>query len=202
GGGMANRAFVSALATGDRGSGEASPRTVMRNFYVKPGFRPPPALEEEWVTSMLSTRTGDDYYPGTLIPSANWPGAAPGERGILNALSPKYVNLSDLAQIQSRPPILWLRGVHDAIVSDRSQLDLATLGAMGIVPGWPGAAIMPPQPMLVQTRAVLDAYAARGGTYHEILFEHSGHSPHLEEPERFGGVFVPFIEDAQHAVPG
>jgi hypothetical protein len=36
-----------------------------------------------------------------------------------------------------------------------------------------------------QTRAVLDRYAERGGAYREAVFEASGHSPHLEEPEPF-----------------
>ncbi|WP_286329360.1 hypothetical protein [Agromyces marinus] len=39
--------------------------------------------------------------------------------------------------------------------------------------------------MVAQTRAVLEAYAERGGAYREAVFEASGHSPLLEEPERF-----------------
>ncbi len=196
GAGMVNPLFVQALAAGERDDKPNSPRSTMLKYYVHPPFRPKAAIEEEWVTSMLSTRTGDDYYPGTHTRSASWPGTAPGTRGILNALSPKYVNLSGLVQIQPKPPILWLRGTHDAIVSDRSLFDIATLGEMGIVPGWPGAAILPSQPMVTQTRAVFDAYAANGGTYHEAVFQHSGHSPHLEEPKRFYTEFVPFVESA------
>ncbi|HEY8283518.1 MAG TPA: hypothetical protein VIJ28_03950 [Chloroflexota bacterium] len=45
-------------------------------------------------------------------------------------------------------------------------LDLATLGAMGIVPSWPGEEIMPPQPMLAQTRTVLDAWLIERGAGH------------------------------------
>jgi pimeloyl-ACP methyl ester carboxylesterase len=201
GGGMANRAFVDLLAAGERGADNPNtPRAVMLKFYVNPGFHPAPAIEEEWVTAMLSTRTGDEYYPGTTVPSPNWPGAAPGTRGILNALSAKYINLSGLVAIQPKPPILWIRGAHDAIVADRALLDIATLGAIGVVPGWPGATIMPPQPMVRQTRAVFDAYAVKGGRYREVVFSHSGHSPHLEEPTRFYEEFVPFIEAAQKKI--
>ena len=43
----------------------------------------------------------------------------------------------------------------------------------------------PPQPMVGQTRAVLDRYAAAGGRYREIVFAGRGHSPHVEDPRRF-----------------
>jgi pimeloyl-ACP methyl ester carboxylesterase len=39
--------------------------------------------------------------------------------------------------------------------------------------------------MIAQTRAVFDAYAANGGSYSEVVFEGAGHSPHLEDPQRF-----------------
>ena len=63
--------------------------------------------------------------------------------------------------------------------------DLAALGEMGVVPGWPGAAVAPPQPMLVQTRSVLDAYANNGGSYAEKVFPDCGHSPHIEDVPGF-----------------
>ena len=37
--------------------------------------------------------------------------------------------------------------------------------------------------MIGQTRAVLDAYAANGGSYREVALEDCGHSPHLEHPD-------------------
>jgi pimeloyl-ACP methyl ester carboxylesterase len=40
--------------------------------------------------------------------------------------------------------------------------------------------------MVSQTRAVLDAYAAAGGTYNEVVIADAGHSPHLEKPAEFG----------------
>jgi pimeloyl-ACP methyl ester carboxylesterase len=39
--------------------------------------------------------------------------------------------------------------------------------------------------MVGQTRAVLDRYAAAGGRYREIVFAGCGHSPHVEDPQRF-----------------
>jgi pimeloyl-ACP methyl ester carboxylesterase len=63
--------------------------------------------------------------------------------------------------------------------------DLAYLGQLGAIPGWPGAETHPPQPMIAQTRAVLEKYAAAGGTYDEVVFENTGHSPHIEAPSEF-----------------
>jgi hypothetical protein len=47
--------------------------------------------------------------------------------------------------------------------------------------------------MLAQTRVVLDAYAAAGGSYQETVYENSAHSPHLEEPDRFRADFVDVV---------
>lgn len=197
GGGTVNPTFVECLAAGDRGSNPSSPRTVLRSFYFGPDYVPPPTLEEDFVTSMLSTRVGEDYYPGDFVPSTNWPNVAPGTRGINNAMSPAYVNLSDITDIASKPSILWIRGAHDQIVSDRSLFDLPVLGEMGLVPGWPGVEEAPPQPMLSQTRAVFAAYAAGGGRYREEVFAHSGHSPHVEESERFRDLLVEFVQQEE-----
>ncbi|TDV44799.1 alpha/beta hydrolase [Actinophytocola oryzae] len=180
----ANPDFVRRLSEGDRTDADPfSPRNVMRTFYVKPPFVVPD--EDELVESMLSTVTGEDNYPGDGRESQTWPGAAPGTRGVLNTMAPNYFRLDDLHTVEPKPPILWLRGADDQIVSDTSMFDLAYLGQLGAIPGWPGAETHPPQPMVTQTRAVLDQYAAAGGTYEEVVIANSGHSPHLEAPAEF-----------------
>jgi pimeloyl-ACP methyl ester carboxylesterase len=86
------------------------------------------------------------------------------------------------------------------IVSDTSLFDLNHLGALGVIPGWPGADVAPAQPMIAQTRAVLDRYADNGGDYREAVFEECGHSPHLEHPERFVAELVVHVTgDAEAA---
>lgn len=184
GGGTANPDFVAALAAGDRGDDPGSARNVLRSFYVAD----PAGLgddEEMLVDSVLSTRTGDDNYPGDVVTSEAWPGVAPGTRGMNNAISPKYCDLSGFATSGTTAPVLWIRGDADAIVSDTSMFDLAHLGALGAVPGWPGPDSHPAQPMVAQMRAVLDAYAASGGSYREVVLPGIGHSPHLEDRETF-----------------
>ena len=84
-----------------------------------------------------------------------------------------------------KPPVLWIRGDADQIVSDTSVFDLAFLGSVGAVPGWPGDGVFPPQPMVTQTRSVLDRYAATGGAYREVVLPDVGHSPHVERPHEF-----------------
>ena len=195
GGGTANPEFVRRLAAGDRGAeSDTSPRTVLNAFYFKPPFRAPAAREEVFVSSLLSTKTGDGNYPGDAAPSANWPGVAPGTTGVNNALSSRYCDLSTFARIAPRPPVLWVRGADDQIVSDRSLFDFGTLGQLGAVPGWPGPAVFPPQPMIAQTRAVLDAYRERGGAYREEVFAGCGHSPHVEQPAAFRDLLHPFLD--------
>ncbi|WP_327005988.1 alpha/beta fold hydrolase [Dactylosporangium sp. NBC_01737] len=192
GGGSANPDFVRLLAAKDRGTDEqASPRNVMRAFYVAD----PSSFgddEELLLDTMLSTAVGEDNYPGTGSTSDNWPGVGPGDRGVLNTLSPRWLNLSGIVDLPVKPPITWIRGDQDAIVSDASFFDLAQLGKLGLVPGWPGEEACPPQPMIGQTRAVLTAY----GPYTEIVYEGCGHSPHVERAADFAAELAKVVASA------
>ena len=184
GAGSVNPEFVERLAGGDRtADSPTSPRQVLLAHYVKPPFVP--AEADIFVESMLSTRIGDDHYPGTSVQSSAWPGFAPGDRGVLNTMAPTYFRISSLAAVEPKPPVLWLRGSDDVIVSDTSLYDLAYLGSIGAVPGWPGADTWPAQPMVAQTRALLDGFAAAGGRYRETVIQDSGHGPHLDQPDQF-----------------
>ncbi|MEU4714779.1 alpha/beta hydrolase [Micromonospora purpureochromogenes] len=186
GAGSVNPDFVARLAAGDRSAdAPTSPRSVLRSSYVAD----PASLgedEELLLDSLLSTVTGDDNYPGTAGTSPHWPGTAPGARGVLNALAPAHFRLAaELVAVAVKPPVAWVRGDADVIVSDTSLFDLAYLGSLGMVPGWPGEQACPPQPMVGQTRAVLERYAAAGGTYREVVLPGCGHSPHVERPAEF-----------------
>jgi len=179
-----NPEFVKLLTEGVTTADDPmAPRSVFRAHYVKPPFVP--EREDAYVASMLTTRVGDAFYPGTQVPSESWPGVAPGETGILSAFNRVNFDASGIAEIDPKPPVLWIRGADDQIVSDTALFDLAYLGKIGAVPGWPGDEVCPPQPMLAQTRAVLDAYQADGGTYREVVIEDAGHSPYIDQPEAF-----------------
>jgi pimeloyl-ACP methyl ester carboxylesterase len=181
GGGTANPDFVQRIARGDRGDEQFSPRTVMNNFYFKPPFRPSPDREEMYLTSLLTTKVTPGNYPGDMTPSDNWPTVGPGTLGVNNALSPKYMNQGNFANISTKPPVLWMHGADDQIVSDTSLFDFGFLGQIGAVPGWPGAEVYPPQPMKTQVRTVLERYKTNGGEYHEVQLADCGHSPHIEK---------------------
>lgn len=188
-----NPEFVELLAQDERGTeNPMAPRNVLRQFYVKPPFIP--EREDALVESMLSLKIGDDWYPGDSVPSEHWPGAAPGEHGVVNAFSRKYFDASGIVQADPKPPILWIRGADDLVVSNNAMWDIAALGAMGAVPGWPGPDDCPPQPMLDQIRAVLEAYEARGGSYREEVVADAGHTPFIEKPEAFNEVFHAFLK--------
>lgn len=182
---------------GDSGADSPfSPRSVLRQLYVKPPFHLPPEREDVLVEQMLLMVMGDQYYPGDSVPSPNWPFTGPGVYGSNNALSPKYCDLRALGDVRGGPPVLWVRGADDQVVSDAAAVDPGTLGKLGIIPGWPGDARYPPQPMLAQIRALLDRYAANGGRTREVVLEECGHSPHLEHPEQFRALFTGFLREA------
>ena len=142
---------------------------------------------------VLKSVTGLDGYPGDSTASENWPGMAPGVRGILNALSGKYLSWADLVELSPKPPVLWTHGTADIVVADGSAWEMGTLGKLGFVPGWPGEEVFPPQPMVTQIRDVLDRYAAKGGRVRVEMFEGSGHGPLFDAAERWSKVFFEFL---------
>lgn len=184
GAGMISPAFVQSLKSGDLG--EENPFSV-RSVFNRAVWNKRPAidLEELYLREVLKTNLGFEFYPGEVLKSSNWPGFAPGKTGLCNALSPKYLNCSALTALPKKAPILWIWGEEDRIVSDRAGGCFGTLGQKGLIPGYPGKEVFPPQPMIAQTRHLLNAYAAKGGKYREIALSGCGHSPHLEQEERF-----------------
>jgi pimeloyl-ACP methyl ester carboxylesterase len=195
GAGAANPDFVARLAAGDRtAESPLSPRQVLLAHFVKPPFVP--AELDIFVESMLSTRIGDDHYPGTSRQVPAWPGFAPGDRGVLNTMAPTYFRITGLDALEPRTPILWLRGADDVIVSDTSLYDIAHLGSLGVIPGWPGPGTWPAQPMVAQTRAMLDGYAQAGGRYRETVIQDSGHGPHLDQAEQFRAALLAHLAEA------
>ncbi|MFC5138133.1 alpha/beta fold hydrolase [Actinomycetospora rhizophila] len=195
GAGVANPEFVQRLRERDRSADSPlSPRNVMNATYWAAGHREPPDREDILVDEILLTTISDDGYPGDAQASEHWPGAAPGTRGLLNALSPKYCDWSWLPTLNPLPPVLWTHGADDLVVADGSALELGTLGAAGTVPGWPGPDVFPPQPMVAQIRDVLEAYRAAGGRAEIEIFTGSGHGPHVDAAERWSATFFAFLE--------
>jgi pimeloyl-ACP methyl ester carboxylesterase len=198
GGGTANPEFVKRINDGDTtDEAQTSPRSVFRSGYVAPGYTT--THEDVWVESMLTTSTATGNYPGDSVPSENWPGMAAGDHGVLNTMAPKHFDVSGIVDLAEKPPVLWIHGAVDAIVSDTSFYDFNYLGQLGIVPGWPGPEVAPPQEMVGQTRDVLDAYRSAGGDVTEISLEETGHTPHLERPAQFRHGLLEVIGYLGHA---
>jgi len=193
GGGCAAPELVQRLREGDRGTEhQLSPRNVIRTLF----FPSPDAVrdEEEILAAMFATRIGDDHYPGDATPSEHWPGVAPGERGVLNAVSSRHCDLTALADGRVRGvPVLWVRADRDAVISDASLVDLGHLGALGAVPGWPGEDVCPAQPMVAQTRALLARY---DGPVREEVLEDTGHFAFTQRPERFAALLAEQLRSA------
>lgn len=189
GAGLINPEFARLLAAGERGTGSMfAPRNALRNLVFKAPFVP--AREEEILSATLSTHMGQQDYPGDSVPASAWPHLAPGVLGVNNALSPKYNrDVHRLYEMPHKPNVLWIRGAQDLTVSDTAAADVGRLGSLGLIPGWPGMEVFPPQPMLAQTRDVLQKYAAAGGAFQEVVIDDCGHAPYLEQPAEFNNHF-------------
>jgi len=198
GGGTGNPEFTSRIASGDRGEDSPfSPRNVIKSSYWSPEFEVDPAWLDVLVDEVLLSETGDDGYPGDFTSSENWPGVAPGTRGILNALSGKYCAWADIVDIDPKPPILWTHGTADIVVADNSAWEMGTLGAAEIVPGWPGADVYPPQQMVTQLRNVFAQYSDNGGRVQTLILEGSGHGCFIDAPEIWAETFMSFLASAE-----
>ena len=202
GGGTGSPEFAQRLRDGDRGSDSPfSPRNVINSSYWAPSHREPPDRGEMLLDEVLKSVVGDDGYPGDATSSENWPGVAPGTRGILNALSGKYLNWSGIVDLDPKPPILWTHGSADIVVADGSAWEMGTLGKMGAVPGWPGEDAFPPQPMVTQIRNLLERYRGSGGRVQMEMFEGSGHGPLFDAAERWSEVFWGFVASVKSSEP-
>ena len=198
GGGTGNPEFIKRIADHDTSTESPfSPRNVMNGSYWAPSHREPAEREDMLLEELLKSVTGDDGNPGDMTPSANWPGMAPGDRGILNALSPKYCNWSGIVDLSPKPPVLWTHGTADIVIADGSAWEMGTLGKMGFVPGWPGEEAFPPQPMVTQIRDVLERYRERGGRVEMESFEGSGHGPLFDQADRWGKLFFGFVASVE-----
>jgi pimeloyl-ACP methyl ester carboxylesterase len=189
GGGLSNPELIKRLREGDRSlESQFSPRAALRALVVKPPFIP--AREEDMLSSMLSIHLGDQDIPGDFTQSTYWPHFAPGNWGPANATSPRYaVAIGKILSGEPKTKVLWVRGSHDLAVSDTAASDPGFLGRLGLLPGWPGDDVYPPQPMIGQTRAFLEKYAAAGGDYREIVIQDTGHIPFIEKPAEFNQAF-------------
>jgi pimeloyl-ACP methyl ester carboxylesterase len=196
GGGTGNQEFAERIRAGDRSAeSPLSPRNVLNSSYWAPTHREPQDREDMLVDEVLKSTVGDDGYPGDMTPSENWPGVAPGRTGILNALSPKYCNWSELVDLDPKPPVLWTHGTNDIVIADGSPWEVGTLGSMGQIPDWPGEGVVPPQLMVTQIRDVLERYREAGGQVRTEMFEGSGHAPHFDAADRWWELFVDFLGD-------
>lgn len=215
GGGAVNPAFVDSIRTHDEKLPSSQPegmkaspqfyaRSTMNGLYYKMvdgktllqrGIIDQ-ATEDAYTEAMFKTKLSEGNYPGNSQPTAHWPGMAPGDKGVNNAISAKYCNLTAFAYKNLSIPVLWIRGADDLIVSDTSFLDVNNLGKMGIIPGWPGNTTHPPQPMVTQMRSLLEAYQNNGGSFREVVFDDCGHSPHIEHEQKFRELVFDFITKA------
>lgn len=194
GAGTVNAEVVDQLCRGNTGAtSPVAPLQLLRNYFVIPGFRV--AREELLITATLKQKLGDRRFPGDYVPSPHWPHVAPGKWGPVNALSPKYFNASAIVDLADKPPVLWIRGEADVVISDNSVFDLASLMPQQapLRDGHSAPATVRPQPMIGQMRDVLRRYARNGGRCEEVVMKGTAHSPFLENRSAFIKWFTEFL---------
>ena len=168
-------------------------RTMFNRYLFEPSFKMSPEWEELFINAAAGMKMGTDYYPGNYQSTWKWPYMIAGDKGVLNTMSPEYGNLSAFLELDPKPPVLWIRGNHDKIVSDHSMMELGNLGRLGLVPGWPGPVLYPAQPMVKQTRYFLEQYKEKGGYYIELCIP-GGHVCILESPLHFISAMDAFMK--------
>ena len=186
GAGMVAKEFVQRLHAKDHSRTDpASPLNVIYSayFYKLSHLN----RESHLLEGSLKQALGRYAYPGDSIASSNWPYTAPGNAGPINAISAKHYSMMAFASIDIKPRVLWIRGNKDDIVSNTSSSDIAILGQTGLIPDWPGMTSYPPQPMVDQTRYLLEQFRSNGGYYEEVVLNDVGHSPFIEAE----AVFLP-----------
>jgi len=190
GGGLINPVLVQSLLDDDRDTvSDFSPRGIMRRLVWSGGEIP--QREDAFIDAMFRVHIGDTCLPGDKEESTNWPYVRPGKWGATNAMSPKYVgNLVErVLAAAPKSHALWIYGAEDLAVSNTAASDPGTWGPTGRLPGFPGSAAYPPQPMMDQIRKMLDDYVTVGGSYEEVAIPESGHVPFITHPEEFNRVF-------------
>jgi len=189
-----NPDFVKMLKMKHRGTDHPSAPANALKAYFAEDFDISNELRERILDTFFMAEVGDEYYPGNYVESGNWPYVAPGEKGVLNAFSPKYLDLSIVVEVEPKPPILWIHGEKDQVISNMSLLDPAVLGLLGSIPDYPGEDVFPPQPMIDQIRRILEVYKEKGGNVEIKFIEGAGHTPFLEKPKIFKKIFLKFLE--------
>ncbi len=195
GGGLINPDLIKSLLDGDRDTvSDFSPRGIMRRLVWSGGQIP--EREDALIDAMFRVHIGDRELPGDKEESPHWPFVRPGKWGATNAMSPRYAGnlVQRILAATPKVPVLWLYGAEDLAVSNTAASDPGTWGPTGRLPGFPGSAAYPPQPMMDQIRKMLDDYRGVGGTYEEVAIADSGHVPFITHPEAFNRAFHSHLE--------
>ncbi|HKK44432.1 MAG TPA: alpha/beta hydrolase [Balneolaceae bacterium] len=185
GGGIVVKEFADRIEARDRSVDHPfySPRNAMNRLFWKEGFKA--RREEDFLTAMLNIHFGDKKYPGDWVSSNYWPGVAPGKFGPVNAMSPKYNQnvFKELLAVDQKPPLLWIQGTDDHIISDQSYSDPGFQGKLNLREKWPGEDVFPPQPLFSQVEYVLEQYAFKRGEIRKKMITDCGHTPFIEKPK-------------------
>lgn len=199
GAGLAQQEFIMRIANKDltEANPSTSPSVMIKRLYFGNGFKVTEKQLELLLNSMFTMKTGEGYYPGDMSRSDLWPGYKPGNYGPANAVSAKYNQslVPSLLQLslRERPPLLWIHGTADKLVSNQPASDAGMQGKLGLIPDWPGEDIYPPQPMFDQLNYFYSKYSLNHHHCRKIILPDIGHTPFIESPEAVFNYIRDFI---------
>lgn len=195
GAGLVNPDFVASIRDRDTSEGAINAKGVVKALYVSASGLAKLSAEriDEIVASVLTTRTGDDFWPGAAAASSNWPGTKPGATGVNNAIAALHTkflwSIADLPASE-RVPISWVRGDSDFIVHNAVPPDIGKGGVAGLSAGYPGEDVCPVLHMLDETRELLvNKYGAgecgrARDRVREVILKGVGHGPVIEAADK------------------
>jgi len=200
GAGLINRGFIERVKQRDFSEDEpaTAPKVIIKRLFFSDSFECPEDVLSELLESLFRMKIGEQRYPGDFVESVNWPGFAPGVYGAANAISPKYNQwiFPDIMQLptEKRPPLHWIHGTDDKLVSNQALSDAGTAGKLGLIKNWPGVDTYPPQPMFEQLRYFLEKYDAESGKTRFYSMSKTGHCPQVENPSKTTDLIISLLD--------
>ena len=103
--------------------------------------------------------------------------------------------LERLLAARPKPRLLWVHGLDDVVISDKSASDAGDRGKLGLRPGWPRIEESPPQLYQTQVTFTLDEYERAGGRVRRIFLLNVGHTPDRESPVELQTPLMDHLDD-------
>ena len=183
GGGGVNPEFARRLAARDPSEEDAlsSPWVIMRTYYDD-GTNAPEADEQMLFDEFMKTVCGEDNYPGTMVPCDHWPGFGAGDRGGQNDDVAEVLRHFGVRRHRPKPPVLGSGGPRTRWSVTVPPSTSACSARWARSPAGPERRPTRRSRRWHRPGALLERYAAGGGSFREVRLDGVGHGALVERP--------------------